>query len=136
MNIVQVLYGPIMLFAKYFILIQLKRIFCTRSNRGAVWWALHALMVATIIYYTSSFFTFLFQCWPREKIWNPMVEGQCVDNNAAILSAGLINLILDFGILLTPIWALWHLQLPLKRKLGVIAIFAVGFMWVQKSIIS
>lgn len=128
MNVIQVLYGPAMLCAKYFILIQLKRIFCPPGTKGPVWWALHTLIAATIIYYISCFFVFLFQCVPREKIWNPMLQGTCVDQNGAIMSAGTINLALDLGILATPIWAIWHLQLPMKRKLGVISIFAMGFM--------
>jgi hypothetical protein len=117
-----------MLCAKYFILIQLKRIFCTSGIKGPVWWALHTLIAATAIYYVSCFFVFLFQCVPREKIWNPMLDGTCVDQNGAVMSAGTINLALDLGILVTPIWAIWHLQMPLKRKLGVISLFAVGFM--------
>lgn len=117
-----------MLCAKYFILIQLKRIFCPPGIRGPVWWTIYALVAATVMYYISCFFTFLFQCVPREKIWNPTIDGFCVNNNGAVLSAGLINLLLDLSILITPIWAIWHLRMPLKRKLGVISIFAVGFL--------
>ncbi len=115
-----------MLFAKYFILVQLKRIFCPRGNKSTVWWVIQILIAATVIYYISCFSTFLFQFIPREKIWNPTVDGKCVDNNAAILSAGLINLLLDLGILATPIWAICHLQMNMQRKLRVASIFAVG----------
>src|SRR4051794_4089764 len=66
MNAIQVEYGPAMLCAKYFVITQLKRIFCPRGMKGVVWWALHALAAVTIVYYISSFFTFLFQCMPRE----------------------------------------------------------------------
>jgi hypothetical protein len=126
-NVFQIVYPIAMGAAKYFICVQLKRIFCpSQSSRTAAWWALQSLIVATIMYYISCFFTFLFQCTPREKIWNPAIDGTCIDNNAGVLSAGLINLILDLGILIVPCWALWHLQLPMKRKLGAISIFAVG----------
>lgn len=128
MNAIQIEYGPAMLCAKYFVIIQLKRIFCPCGIRYPVWWALHALAVATIVYYVSCFFMFLFQCMPREKIWNPMLKGTCINNSAAIVSAGMINLLLDVGILIVPIWAVSHLQIPPKRKVGVICIFAVGFL--------
>lgn len=115
--------------AKYFICVQLKRIFCPPgSSKGKVWWALQILIAATVGYYISCFFTFLFQCIPREKIWHPMVEGRCIDNKGGVLSAGLINLILDLGLLLVPCWAIWHLQMPLKRRLGAISIFSVGVL--------
>jgi hypothetical protein len=130
LNVLQVIYGPAMLAAKYFIIIHLKRIFCPPGPRTAVWWAFNGLIVISVSYYISCFFTFLFQCIPREKIWNPALEGRCIDNNGGVLSAGIINLVIDCGVLFTPIWAIWHLNMPLKRKLGVIAIFAVGFMYV------
>ena len=36
----------------------------------------------------------------------------------------------DFTILIIPIHPLWKLQTPLKRKLGVITVFATGFLYV------
>ncbi|KAH8594969.1 putative integral membrane protein PTH11 [Bisporella sp. PMI_857] len=131
-NVFQVIYPPAMGAAKYFICIQLKRIFCPQGLvRGAVWWALQILIGATFIYYVSCFFTFMFQCVPREKIWNPNIDGRCIDNQAGVLSAGLINLLLDLGLLIVPIWAIWHLQMPLNRKLGAITIFAVGILFAE-----
>ncbi|KAI0852739.1 hypothetical protein F5Y00DRAFT_272397 [Daldinia vernicosa] len=125
-NTFELIYSVAMMGAKYFILIQLKRIFCPRGNKNAVWWAINVLTTATILYYIACFFSFLFQCTPRERIWNPVVEGSCISANGAILSVGIINLLLDFGILLVPIWAIWHLQMNPKRKFRVVAIFSVG----------
>ncbi|KAI0111794.1 putative integral membrane protein PTH11 [Daldinia grandis] len=125
-NIFELIYSVSMMCAKYFILIQLKRIFCPRGNKNAVWWAIYILTTATVLYYIACFFTFLFQCTPREKIWNPAVKGTCISGNGGILSVGIINLILDLGILTVPLWAIWHLQMNPKRKLRVVAIFSVG----------
>jgi hypothetical protein len=126
-NIFQLVYPVAMGAAKYFICVQLKRIFCPpHSMRSAVWWLLQGLIATTIMYYIACFFTFLFQCVPREKIWNPMLDGKCIDGTGGMLSAGLINLILDLGLLIVPCWAIWHLQMPMKRKLGAISIFSVG----------
>ncbi|KAK8008141.1 hypothetical protein PG991_010692 [Apiospora marii] len=126
-NVFQVIYPPSMGAAKYFIIIQLKNIFCPpRSSKGKVWWALVVLIFITIGYYVACFFTFLFQCIPREKIWHPNVEGRCIDNKGGVLSAGIINLLLDLGILTVPCWAIWHLQMSFKRRLGALAIFSVG----------
>jgi hypothetical protein len=116
--------------AKYFVCVQLRRIFCpcATSSKGAIWWSLQTLIVINILYYTASFFTFLFQCVPREKVRHPEMDGVCIDQNASFLAAGLINFILDIGILAVPVWAIWNLQMAFKRKLATMAVFAVGII--------
>lgn len=93
-----------------------------------MWWIIHGLIVATLVYYVSCFFTFVFQCMPREKIWSPLTDGKCINFQVATLFAGVINLLLDVGIFLAPIWAIWLLQMPLHRKVGVLSVFGVGFL--------
>jgi hypothetical protein len=68
---------------------------------------------------------------PREKTWTPFLEGHCIDVAAAIVVQGAINLFLDIGLLITPLWAIWRLQLPLKRKIGISAVFGVGILSVS-----
>lgn len=114
--------------AKASILFQLRRIFCTGQSRDSVFWAIHALVFLSAAYYTSAVFTFAFQCSPREKTWNAFMEGHCIDVASATVVAGAVNLFLDIGILITPLWAIWHLQLPMKRKLGISAVFGVGIL--------
>ncbi|KAK3324969.1 hypothetical protein B0H66DRAFT_587829 [Apodospora peruviana] len=114
--------------AKCSILFQLKRLFCPGQSRNAVFWALHVLLFLNAAYYLSAVFTFMFQCIPREKTWNRLLEGQCIDVAAATVVSGAVNLFLDLGILVVPIWAIFHLQLPMKRKLGISAVFGVGIV--------
>ena len=37
-----------------------------------------------------------------------------------------LNTISDWIILILPIWAIWRLKMPLRRKLGVSAVFGTG----------
>ncbi|KAI0888124.1 uncharacterized protein GGS22DRAFT_185504 [Annulohypoxylon maeteangense] len=129
MNVIEIIYGPSMLAAKYFVLVQLRRIFCPGSLRNSVWWIINGLIAATVGYYIACFFTFTFQCWPRAAIWNPVLEpdATCINFKVATLVSGVINMLLDIGIFLTPLWAIWLIQMPMKRKLGVISVFGVGF---------
>uniref|UniRef100_A0A8H7NLW4 Rhodopsin domain-containing protein n=1 Tax=Bionectria ochroleuca TaxID=29856 RepID=A0A8H7NLW4_BIOOC len=115
-NDFQLLYSPAMGAAKYFICVHLKRIFCP-SNRGAVHWTLVALITVNVMFYLTTFFAQMFQCIPREKIWRPDLPGSCMKSFVGILAIGVANLVLDLGILLVPIWAIWKLQIPVKRKL-------------------
>jgi hypothetical protein len=128
-NALELLWAPATGGAKYFILIQLKRIFCPPgSSRRTVWWVITVLTCITVIYFTVCFIVWMFACMPREKIWNPDVPGKCISEGTNIFAAGPINLVIDLGILFTPLWAIWHLQMPLKRKLGVSCVFAVGIL--------
>jgi hypothetical protein len=114
--------------AKYSVLLQLKRLFCGTHQRDSVWWILTILMAVVTIYYWACFFIFIFQCWPRAKIQNPMIDGVCIDPLAVTLAAGVINLVTDVGILVAPMFAIWRLQMPIKRKLGVGSVFGVGLL--------
>ena len=41
---------------------------------------------------------------------------------------GAFNLVSDFYVLVTPIPAVWALQMPMKKKIGIIAIFMTGLL--------
>lgn len=128
--------APTMFVAKCSILFQLRRLFCPDGTRNSTFWAIHTLVFICSAYYTSAVFTFTFQCTPREKTWNPLLPGNCIDVSAAIVVQGVINLVLDVGILIVPLWAIWSLRLPMKRKLGISAVFGVGILWVATSELS
>jgi len=120
--------APTMFAAKCSILFQFRRLFCPGQIRNSTFWMIHALLFMCATYYISAIFTFTFQCTPREKTWTPFLEGHCIDVAAAIVVQGAINLFLDIGLLITPLWAIWRLQLPMKRKIGISAVFGVGIL--------
>lgn len=122
--------APTMFMAKCSILFQLRRLFCPDGTRNSTFWAIHILVFVCGAYYTAAIFSFTFQCIPREKTWNPLLPGNCINVSAAIVVQGVINLVLDVGILIIPLWAIWTLRLPMKRKLGISAVFGVGILWV------
>lgn len=89
-------------------------------------------IVINIIFYLGLFFSYVFQCWPREKIWlGDTVEGKCTDAIQVNLSSGVLNIISDVEALLIPAWAIWHLSMPIKRKLAAFVVFGVSLMYVS-----
>ena len=79
------------------------------------------------IFYLSGTFFALFRCSPREKIRNKLLTGgHCINTSADVKSCGVFNIISDFAIPSILMVALWNLQMPLKRKLLTIGIFAMG----------
>ncbi|KAL9078623.1 MAG: hypothetical protein Q9157_002462 [Trypethelium eluteriae] len=73
-NVLFCVYPPTMLAAKLSVLFQIKRIFTT-VQKDLAYWAVVTSIVCNFIMYNFVWFSHLFQCWPREKIWNSDVEG-------------------------------------------------------------
>ncbi|CAG9981890.1 unnamed protein product [Clonostachys byssicola] len=127
-NIVYCIYSVPTAAAKLSVLFQLKSIFTTGA-RNSIYWVIVVSIVINIIFYLGLFFSYVFQCWPREKIWlGDTVEGKCTDAIQVNLSSGVLNIISDVEALLIPAWAIWHLSMPIKRKLAAFAVFGVSLI--------
>ena len=119
-----------MLFIKLAILMQIHRIF-TGTSRTQVYWLSVSLIVLDVAFYIAAVIVEIAACVPREKIWDPFLpNGTCLDNSVAIVVAGAFNLLLDCLVFALPIYAILHLKIPIKRKVGICAIFAIGLLWV------
>lgn len=124
-NIVFVCYTATGGLAKTMVFLQLKKIFTTGAY-DAVFWVIVGSLVANAMFYTAMLFLYIFTCWPREKIWNSAIEGRCLDSNKVNMAMGMLNVFSDMEAFAVPAWAIWHLNMELKRKIGVFAIFGVG----------
>lgn len=98
------------------------------SHTGTTYWITHLIIWVNFLLYTAVMFVEIFQCTPREKIWNPSLSGHCININVVFISTAAINVVSDFTMLFLPLNAIWHLQMPTSRKLGVSAVFAVGIL--------
>ncbi|KAI1824386.1 hypothetical protein F4861DRAFT_548769 [Xylaria intraflava] len=125
-NLVETLYCPTMLFAKYTVLRQIEVIFYKHQHKKLASKIIWGLIIANSVFYLSIFITFLLACIPRAKISNPTLEGHCIDTNASILATSVINVVSDFTILIIPLAAVWQLKLRPRVKFGISIVFAVG----------
>lgn len=115
-----------MWFAKAAVLVQLMRIF-TPNKSGPVYWTIHALLWINLALYVALFFAIAFECSPQSKIWDAYSpNGRCIERTTMLIVQGSVNILSNLFMLLLPIWAIWHLHLETKRKIGIIAVFAVG----------
>jgi len=71
-------------------------------------------------------FAGIFQCNPIHKAWHPELPGTCFNQVALYLSNAGLNIAQDIIIYFLPAKTLWHLQLPKKQRIALIAIFIVG----------
>ena len=83
---------------------------------------------ANLLLYVSLAISFIFACTPREKIWQPNIDGRCVNAPVLFAAGSAINVISDVTILITPLVAISQLHLPLKTKLKAGAVFLVGVL--------
>ncbi|KAI0509033.1 hypothetical protein F5B22DRAFT_618232 [Xylaria bambusicola] len=125
-NYIEILYSPLMFFAKFVVMRQIESIFLKHKRDSISHTCLKILIWTNLFFYSGLMLSFILACIPREKIWNPEIPGRCIDNDAALIASSAINILSDFAILFLPLAAIHHLQVAKKSKLKVTAIFAVG----------
>ena len=114
-------------FAKAAVLLQLQRIFAP-IRTGGVYWSLIALQVFNPLFYFAGVVLLAFPCNPREKWWNTLIPGTCVNFQGMTLASASFNLCFDIAMLLVPLVAITRLQMSPARKAGVAAVFGVGIL--------
>ncbi|KAF7554311.1 hypothetical protein G7Z17_g3015 [Cylindrodendrum hubeiense] len=97
----------------------------------------NVVLVLIAASWTMIFFDILFQCFPHDKRWSLDPDYQCdaTSSNINYWLTILFNICSDVIIISLPITMVLKLQMKLKQKLGVMAIFALGFFVVIASII-
>ena len=123
----EILYGVAIFITKLSILLQFLRIF-TPNRRGAIFYTVHFLIWFNLFYHSAYVLCCIFQCTPMSKEFNPRIHGNCINVGALFVATGVINVLSDFSILAFPILCTWCLQMPLRQKLLIRAVFIVGLL--------
>ncbi|MCJ1362689.1 hypothetical protein MMC16_001795 [Acarospora aff. strigata] len=124
-NISSMIYCVGICFSKLSILFLFKKVFLP-VHEGRVYWVNRILIYTNVMFYFGGLFGLIFACIPRAKISKPWLPGRCANVYLSFMLSGIWNVSSDFFILAFPLWAVWHLNIPLKRKFGVALVFAVG----------
>lgn len=98
------------------------------TPRGKTYWFIQLLIWFNLIFYIAVMLVQIMGYLPREKIWNPIVKGRCINLLAMLIAEAVINIILDFSILVLSIGKIWQLQMSNRSKLGVSAIFTASLL--------
>ena len=125
-NIIIVIYYPLIAMTKLAILLLYVRFF-TPSRSGVLFIIIVVTMFIVASYYVAFAFATIFACWPRARIFDKPVPGQCINANMDLISAA-FNLFTNFFIWALPFYKLWNLRVSMEKKLGVVVIFAFGSM--------
>ncbi|KAI2615392.1 hypothetical protein GGR54DRAFT_642413 [Hypoxylon sp. NC1633] len=107
MNVLEIMYAPLMFCAKYVVLRQIQTIFLQHQH----------------------------QSFAHKGTWVPTLEGRCINTQPALISSSAINMVSDITILILPVVTIWQLQMPMKSKLEAAPVFAVGVVAIVASIV-
>ncbi|CAK7266084.1 hypothetical protein SEPCBS119000_001842 [Sporothrix epigloea] len=70
----------------------------------------------------------LFQCHPIQKDFYPSMQGHCYKLLPMRWFSFSFNLITELILFLQPIPTIWHLQVPVAKRVGIIAMLSLGLL--------
>lgn len=128
-NYGDMMYPLSVFFTKLSLMLLILRVFCS-ATRHLGYWLTWILIILNSIFYLIFFLIPIFECQPRQRIWDTSVPDKCLDVNVLYLASAVFNMVSDIAMLSVPIYMIWNLQMSVQRKLGISAIFCTGGLFV------
>jgi len=109
---------------KLSILLLYRRIFGTAAFRVKSF----VVGLVCVAWFLVAIFTDIFQCRPFHLAFDyqMMFSDRCIDIQAFYWGISASNVFLDLVVLSLPIWEVWKLHLPKRKKLVLSGIFMLG----------
>lgn len=111
------------LFAKLSILFLYYRIFHVSQRFVYCVWFLGIVQVAWSI---ATYLVHWLECIPLQKLWNPAVNGYCINSQAFLAAGETPNSLVDFALIGLAIWMVKPLKVKTSVKIKLSAIFMIG----------
>jgi hypothetical protein len=125
--VTQVLAAFIISLIKISIDLQLLRLFFPPGVARTIFFKLLCIQIAVnLVLYTCVAFVQIFQCTPRQKIWEPQIEGKCLSTQSGAYFEAGIDIVTCIVQLVVPIYFVFKLRLSWGKKIGIGAIFGTG----------
>ncbi|KAF7596947.1 hypothetical protein BBP40_011313 [Aspergillus hancockii] len=109
-------------FTKVSVLVFYLRIFPSRNFYTAVW----VIVFIAVGYSVASVLANILSCNPVNKAWYPAKEGICMSRPVFYFANAGLGIFTDFATVLVPIPWLRRLQMPMRQKIAVSCILAMG----------
>lgn len=111
------------LFVKLSIVLFYRRLSNEKLYTRCVW----VLIVFNVLICITMSAPAAFGCHPISFFWDTtIVGGHCIEQQKLYTVNTALNVTMDFAILILPIPLVWKTQMPLKKRLVVIGLFALG----------
>lgn len=122
-----IFYALAIFFVKYSILALYHRIFIVRRFQMVV----KCSLVFLVLFQVASIIVSIFSCVPVQSNWATVPGKKCIDKTSFYLAVFSLNIFTDFWILLLPVPMIFKLQMRLRQKLMLCALFGLGAMCVS-----
>ncbi|KAI1420661.1 hypothetical protein F5Y12DRAFT_791210 [Xylaria sp. FL1777] len=109
-------------FLKVAILLDWVQIFVPTGVRNTLFWILHLLIFSNALFYLIGTFIDGFVC-PSRDVGTVKCNTDIV---RYIVASGVINVISDLTIFITPHWVIWKLNMSESQKRGISVLFMIG----------
>ncbi|OQE03124.1 hypothetical protein PENVUL_c035G06518 [Penicillium vulpinum] len=101
------------------------------DQHGYMKWAVYALTFVVLGLSIASALVLAFSCFPPAKFWDltGTVPGNCMSATSQQTfyeANGVLNIVTDILVYLTPIPMLWKVQIPLRKKIALTGVFGLG----------
>lgn len=117
-------------FTKVSVLIFYLRIFPSKNFHFAVW----SIVFIAVGYNIASVLANVFACTPIAKSWDLLItSGGCMNRSVFYFANAALGIFTDFATVLVPIPWLAKLQMPLRQKVAIGVILAMGCLYVPLS---
>ena len=89
---------------------------------------IQGLLLLLLLYYIASIGAKAAICIPLQKLWNPTLDGHCINNTVFFLTDCAVSIVSDVTILLLPMPLIWNLNMPFRRKVEIMTVFSFGIL--------
>ncbi len=96
---------------------------------------IYAFMGAMLAYYIPVLIIKIRICSPVSGLWNPNVHASCLNQRALFTADTVMSAVTDLAVLILPMPLTWSLQMPLKKKLRIMALLGAGGVATASSIV-
>ncbi len=86
------------------------------------------VMAFVLLWTTGNILQVFLICRPFAATYDPTVKGECGNQIVSFIAIGAFNVVTDAMILTLPIPTIWGLKMSSSARLGLSAIFLIGFM--------
>lgn len=93
-------------------------------------------IVITGLFYFATMIAFLVMCGPvddhsQSAYMSALASPRCARTRPLVIILGVVNVVSDLYLIILPLPAVWSLQLPFRKKVGVSVMFLTGSMSVH-----
>lgn len=118
-----IVYDPTVLFIKLSMVVLYRRLFAIDRTMKRITWGAIAFLVLFYVAETFVAITVEAQCTHA-----PPSPSICSNVWKNTVTQAVFNVLTDFAVLLLPITKVFNLHMPLRRKIGVSAVFGIGLL--------